>query len=191
MLTRCPTVLHIWISEMAIGSGNGLSPVRRHAITWTNADHVSVLTLGTPFIEIESKKKTQALKKTLLKYRLQDIRYFVEGTITYYFLFCTYQNSIQHLSLPYIIPQYAIMIFVGLCATSNYLWHGKVITAHRVPCRVITYAQTLAGRTHAHLGWHTRPRQNGHRFANDILNAFSWSKPFDFQTFHWNMFLGV
>ena len=38
----------IWVS---IGSGNGLSPVRRQAITWTNTDLLSIRLLGTNFSE--------------------------------------------------------------------------------------------------------------------------------------------
>ena len=34
------------------GSGNGLSPVRHQAITWTNADILSIRPLGTNFTEI-------------------------------------------------------------------------------------------------------------------------------------------
>ena len=41
-----------WVS---IGSGNGLSPVRRHAITWTNAGLMSIRPLGTIFSEIQIK----------------------------------------------------------------------------------------------------------------------------------------
>ena len=36
----------------SIGSGNGLSPVQHQAITWTNADLLSVGLLGTNFSEI-------------------------------------------------------------------------------------------------------------------------------------------
>ena len=38
-----------WVS---IGSGNGLSPVRRQAITWTRADLLSIGPLGTYFNEM-------------------------------------------------------------------------------------------------------------------------------------------
>ena len=40
-----------WVS---IGPGNGLSPVRRQAITWTNADLLSIGLLGTNFSEIRN-----------------------------------------------------------------------------------------------------------------------------------------
>ena len=40
MLIHLPLVMHIYASlnKVSISSGNGLSPVRRQAITWTNAD---------------------------------------------------------------------------------------------------------------------------------------------------------
>ena len=38
-----------WVS---IGSDNGLAPVRRQAITWTNADLLSIGPLGTYLSEI-------------------------------------------------------------------------------------------------------------------------------------------
>ena len=37
---------------MIIGSGNGLSPVRRQAITWTDAALLSMEPLGTNFRDI-------------------------------------------------------------------------------------------------------------------------------------------
>ena len=53
-----------WVS---IDSGNGLSPVRRQAITWTNADLVSIEMLGTNFSEISIKIPIFSLKKIVLK----------------------------------------------------------------------------------------------------------------------------
>ena len=49
-----PLVPHIYASVnwVNIGSGNGLSPARRHAITCTNADLLSTGPLGTHFSEI-------------------------------------------------------------------------------------------------------------------------------------------
>ena len=46
-------VTHIWVSKLTIiGSDNGLSPDRRHAIIWTNAGILSIGPLGTNFKEI-------------------------------------------------------------------------------------------------------------------------------------------
>ena len=43
------------MNRVIIGSDNGLWPVRRQAITWTNADILSIRPLGTNFSEIQIK----------------------------------------------------------------------------------------------------------------------------------------
>ena len=50
-----------------IGSGNVLSPVRRQAITWTNADLLSITPLGTNFGEILINGQNVLLIKMHLK----------------------------------------------------------------------------------------------------------------------------
>ena len=47
--------LYSSINRVIIGSGNGLSPGRRQAITWTNAGLLSIRPLGTNFSEIQIK----------------------------------------------------------------------------------------------------------------------------------------
>ena len=45
--------MHISVSKLTIiGSDNGLSPGRRQAIFWTNAEILLIQTLGTNFTEI-------------------------------------------------------------------------------------------------------------------------------------------
>ena len=46
------------MNSASIDLSNDLSPVRRQAITWTNADILSIGTLGTNFSEIQSKYET-------------------------------------------------------------------------------------------------------------------------------------
>ena len=53
-----------WVS---IGSGNGLSPVRRQAITRTNADLLSIRTIGTNFSGIKIKIQIFSFMKMHLK----------------------------------------------------------------------------------------------------------------------------
>ena len=53
-----------WVS---IGSGNGLSPVLRQAITWTNAGLLSIELLGKKFCEIRIGILLFSFKKMLLK----------------------------------------------------------------------------------------------------------------------------
>ena len=50
-----------------IGSGNGLSPVRRQAITWTNADLLPIGLLGTYFSDIWIGILSFSFKKMQLK----------------------------------------------------------------------------------------------------------------------------
>ena len=53
-----------WVS---IGSGNGLSPVRRRAITWNNAGLLSIELLGTNFSEFRIRILSFSFKKMHLK----------------------------------------------------------------------------------------------------------------------------
>ena len=51
-LTHCGRVTHICVSKRAIiGSDNGLSPSRRQAIIWTNAEILLIRPSGTNFSE--------------------------------------------------------------------------------------------------------------------------------------------
>ena len=50
-----------------IGSDNGLSPVQRQAITWTNADVLSIEPLGKKFSEIRIGIPLFSFKKMYLK----------------------------------------------------------------------------------------------------------------------------
>ena len=52
---------------MGIAPVNGLSPVRRQAITWTKADLLSIGPLGTIFSEILIEILTFSFKKIHLK----------------------------------------------------------------------------------------------------------------------------
>ena len=68
-LTRLPPSeaiyeLVIWV---IIASGNGLSPVRRQAITWTNAGLLSIGLLGSNFNEIWIRILPFSFKKIHLK----------------------------------------------------------------------------------------------------------------------------
>ena len=67
-LIHCGRVTHICVSKLTIiGSDNGLSPERRHAIIWTNAGLLLIGPLGTNFSEILIKFLTFSFKKMRLK----------------------------------------------------------------------------------------------------------------------------
>ena len=59
---------HICVSKLTIlGSDNGLSPGRRQAIIWTNAEILLIRPLGTNFNEILIGNQTFSFKKIHLK----------------------------------------------------------------------------------------------------------------------------
>ena len=51
-------LIYASVNCVIIGSGKGLPPVRRQAITWTNANLLSIKHLGTNISEIRIKIKT-------------------------------------------------------------------------------------------------------------------------------------
>ena len=68
-LTHLHLVPHTCVSELgwSISSGNGLSPVRRQAITWTNAGLLSIGLMRTNFNEIRMCILSFPFKKMHLK----------------------------------------------------------------------------------------------------------------------------
>ena len=71
---------HICVSKLTtIGSDNGLSPVRRQAITWTSAGILWIGPLGTNFGEILIGIQTFAYKKVHLKISSAKWRPFFLG----------------------------------------------------------------------------------------------------------------
>ena len=67
-ITHWGRVTHICVGKLTIiSSGNGLSPVRRQAIIWTNAGLLLIVPLGTNFSEILIEILTFSFKKLHLK----------------------------------------------------------------------------------------------------------------------------
>ena len=67
-LTHWGRVTHICVSKLTIiGSNNGLAPIRRQAIIWTNAGILLIGPFGTNFSEILIKIPTFSFKKMHLK----------------------------------------------------------------------------------------------------------------------------
>ena len=68
LLTHWGRMTHICVSKLnIIGSDNGLSPVRRQAIIWTNAGMLLIRPLGTTFSEILIETHTFSFKEMHLK----------------------------------------------------------------------------------------------------------------------------
>ena len=79
-LTHRDRVMHICVSNLTIiGSDNGLSPVRRQAIIWTNAGILSIEPLGTNFSEILIRIQAFSFKKMHLKMSSAKWRPFCLG----------------------------------------------------------------------------------------------------------------
>ena len=68
-LTHLPLVPHIHasVNRVTIVSDYGLSPIRRQAITWTNAGSLYIGTIGTNFRQILIEIKNFSVKKMHLK----------------------------------------------------------------------------------------------------------------------------
>ena len=79
-LTHWGRVTHICVSKLTtIGSDNGLSPVRRQAIIWTNAGILLIRPLAIKFNEILIGNQTFSLKKIHLKMSSAKWRPFCLG----------------------------------------------------------------------------------------------------------------
>ena len=80
LLTYWGRVTHICISKLTIiGSDNGLSPGRRHAIIWTNAGILSIGPLGGNFSEISIEFHIFSFKKMHFKMTSRKWRPFCLG----------------------------------------------------------------------------------------------------------------
>ena len=79
-LTHWGRVTHICVRNLiSIGSHNGLSPDRRHAIIWTNAGILLIRTLATNFSEILGKIHSFSFKKMHMKMSSAKWRLFSLG----------------------------------------------------------------------------------------------------------------
>ena len=73
---------YICVNELDIDSGKGLSPVRRQAITWTNAALLSIEPLGTNFSEIRISKQNCIMTKPCLPVHSVDAGYGTRGSVS-------------------------------------------------------------------------------------------------------------
>ena len=62
-----PARIYASVNQVIIGSDNGLSPIQRQAITWTNADLLLIGPLGTNFSEIGIKMQNFSFMKMYVK----------------------------------------------------------------------------------------------------------------------------
>ena len=82
LLTHWGRVTHIYVGKLTItASDNGLSPGRRQAVIWTNAEILLIGLLGTKFSEILIEIDTFSLKKIGWKCRLENGGHFVSASM--------------------------------------------------------------------------------------------------------------
>ena len=119
-LTHCLThwgrVTHICVSKLTIiGSENGLSPVRRQAIIWTNAGILLIELLGTNFSEILIGIQSFSFKTLHLKMSFAKCRLFCLGlnVLRYPRTFGDYRRWIMNCSN-------CNEIFTHLCVKKTY-----------------------------------------------------------------------
>ena len=67
---------HLILSYLVIDSYNGMSPVRRQGIVWTNAELLSIGPLGTNFGQVVKFKYFHS-RKYIWKYRQKNVGHFV------------------------------------------------------------------------------------------------------------------
>ena len=131
---------HICVGKQtSIGSDNGLSPGRRQAIIWTNAELLLIGPLGTNFSEISIKKLTFSYTKMRLKVSSAKWRPFCLGlnvlnltelisliwgemrcaiTIPSH---CYYRKPFAEDKSPVFLPQYWYMFYLEMTLTEGAL----------------------------------------------------------------------
>ena len=163
-LTQRGLVTHICVGNLTIiGPDNGLSPGRRQAIIWTNAEILLIGTLGTNFSEILIEIYTFSFKKMHLKMSSAKWRPFCLGLNVLRPL-----DTRWYLTLPVLSPEW-------LRQTRSMLLRPP---GHQQECHRLYTINTL------------RPRQNGRRFPDDIFKGIFLMKMNGFRVrFHWKLFL--
>ena len=124
MLTHWDRVTHIWVGNLTIlGSDNGLSPGRRQAIIWTNAEILLIGPLGTNFSEILIEIQTFSLKKICLEILSAKCCSFRLGLNVLTWIFCAY----LHIDNPRDVRVIVEVVFARDtgCIPGNFIWCGS------------------------------------------------------------------
>ena len=109
-----------------IGSDNGLSPVRRQAIIWTNAGLLLFRPMETNFREISIKWKSFHWRKCVRRCRLQNGNHFSRPQLVKYIAYN-----------PYHVSSVVFRVFKGneipriksIIQKSNYIWYFMMTVA--------------------------------------------------------------
>ena len=135
-------VTHICVSKLTtIGSDNGLSPGRRQAIIWANAEILLIGPLGINFNEILIKINRVSFNKMYLKmssakwclFRL-GLNELITTINCIPHMLPVYQSHVLHCSLPLQYhPAYFIIIYCDFVYSSLYTWTlkwKKILSKH-------------------------------------------------------------
>ena len=142
--THWGRVTHICVGNLTIiGSDNGLSPIRRQAIIWTNAGILSIGHLGTNFSEILIEIHTFSFKKMHLKRSSGKWRPFCLGfnvllswnlskSTSVFESFWKYHRRESYIACTWQIPVTCILVFISVnSTTSNHTlimkWYTKAM----------------------------------------------------------------
>ena len=77
-----PGAVYVSVNWVSIGSGNGLLPVQRQAITCTNTALLSIGPLGTNFVEMQIEIQISNWRKCIWKYHLRNGGHFVQDKMS-------------------------------------------------------------------------------------------------------------
>ena len=148
-----------------IGSDNGLSPIPRQAIIWTNAGILLIGTLGTNFSEILIQIHTFSNKKMYLKMSSGKCRPFCLG-LNVLIYWCVYASYNWRKCL-------AWHIVVQHCTTKWHAWHWTWRFIYTLPSWDQFQKHSLT-----ELGLRLYPKSNGCAAKQPIKWRHGWGIPF-------------
>ena len=120
--------IYMSVNLLSIGSDNGMSPVRRQAITWTNATTLSNGPLGTHFIEIRITIQNVSFKKMHLKMSSETAAIFSKGRgisahpTKFAYWFVSLRFGLVSVSFTHIIYFMVTPLPTGQCTWSSSIW---------------------------------------------------------------------
>ena len=117
----CVALNNASVTWASIGSGNGLSPVRRQAIAWTNAGLLSISLLGTNFSEIRLGILSFSFKETHLKLSSAKMSAILSRKRGVKTKWCTWHHStLQSASA-------VQMVLIGIALSAHHFFYSMVI----------------------------------------------------------------
>ena len=147
-------VPHIRVSELgSIGSGNGLSPVRRQAISWTNVDLLSIGPLRTNFREIRIKIEKFSCMKMHSKISSAKCHFVQWGNELMVVEVVVVVVGVAPQQAKYCksLVSYMQVIVIGICKSSS--WFMQVIVVVYMQVIAVVYESHSRGICKSSLGY--------------------------------------